>query len=109
MTNNMTEQDVLKQIDATLRRLEQKLDALNLDDADIETADGKITIAFDDRTKFIISRQLATGQIWLAEPAGGWRFSLKAGEWLCDKRGIELFKSIEELLTAKTGGQVSLT
>ncbi len=96
------------EIDKTLSRLSNALDKLNRDDFEYEEAEGKLTIEFEDGVKLIVSRQSATNQIWLAEPGGGWKFDYKAGQWICDKRGITLEKALSDLLSQKLGEPISL-
>ena len=69
---------------------------------------GRLDVEFEDGTKLILSRQSATGQIWLAEPQGGWRFDGRDGRWICDKRGVDLVTAVERLLSDKLGAPVSL-
>lgn len=104
----MQEQQLLLEIDKELQRLFRALDALDLDELDIDLADGKLVIEFEDGAKFIVNRQSATNQIWLAEPQGGWRFDFKENKWIDDKRGIELSAALSDLLSAKLGEPISL-
>ncbi|MCS6990213.1 MAG: iron donor protein CyaY [Chloroherpetonaceae bacterium] len=100
--------NLLVEIDKTLSRLSNALDKLNRDEFECEEAEGKLTIEFEDGTKFIVSRQSATNQIWLAEPNGGWKFDYKDGKWICDKRGVALEQALSDLLSQKIGESVSL-
>lgn len=104
----MTEQNLLIEIDKELQRLFNAIDTLGLDDVEIDLADGKLVIEFEDGVKLIVNRQSATNQIWLAEPQGGWRFDWKDGKWLDDKRGIELSTALADLMSAKLGQPISL-
>lgn len=100
--------NILVEIDKTLSRLSNALDKLNRDDLEYEESEGKLTIEFEDGAKLIVSRQSATNQIWLAEPSGGWKFDYKAGQWVCDKRGITLEKALSDLMSQKLGEPISL-
>ncbi len=95
--------------DRTIESLVKKLDALDMDDADVDSSDGKLEITFDDGTKFIVSRQSAANQLWLAEPSGGWHYNYENGKWTCDKRGVGLLESLEALLAEKAGRPVRLS
>jgi CyaY protein len=95
-------------IDATLSDLTRRLDALDRDDLDTEQSDGKVVVEFEDGTKIIVSRQGATGQIWLAEPNGGWHFDYRTDKWICDKRGVELFENLSSLISDRVGYHVAL-
>ncbi|MEW6775685.1 MAG: iron donor protein CyaY [Bdellovibrionota bacterium] len=105
----MDSKDFRLAADRTIESLVRKLDALGIDDADVDSSDGKLEITFDDGTKFIVSRQSAANQLWLAEPAGGWHYNFTDGKWTCDKRGVGLLESLEALLAGKTGRPIRLS
>jgi CyaY protein len=104
----MKESDFLIACDDFFRRMEDRIDRLGREDIDLNAGDGKLSIDMEDGTKFILSRQRAVSQIWLAEPNGGWHYSAKDGRWICDKRGSDLVKDLEALLSGKLGQPVSL-
>jgi len=99
---------VLKQIAVTLDALVEKLDALDHDGFDVDSADGKVTLEFEDGSVIIVNRQSAASQIWLAEPRGGWHFDWDGSAWHCDKRGVELLETLENLLSEKFGERIEL-
>lgn len=113
--------DTRQHLDMTLETLLRRLDVLvdwldeqGHEDFDLVHADGKLVLAFQDGRRIIINRQSGNDQIWVAEPKGGWHFDLRLGldgpgDWICDKRGVELFSSIEALLSATYGIPVSLS
>lgn len=94
-------------IDRVLEQIGAAVDALDHDEVDVELGSGKLTISCG-KTKLILSRQPATGQIWLAEPRGGWHFDEAGGRWICDKRGVGLIAELERLLGDLLGQGVSL-
>lgn len=104
----MAAPDSEQRIEATLKRLAAKVEALGRDELEVERVPGRLDLEFEDGTKLILSRQSATGQIWLAEPQGGWRFDERDGRWICDKRGVDLVTALERLLSGKLGAPVSL-
>ena len=95
-------------IDRMLEKIALAVEALEHDEVDVELVPGKLVIDCGNGTKLIVSRQSATGQIWLAEPGGGWHFDRRDDLWLCDKRGVELIASLEELLSEELGLPVHL-
>ena len=103
--------DAIRRIDAVLAALERRLDDHDHDAFDIEAGDGKLVLEFEDGKPLIISRQSAASQVWVAEPGGGWHFDWDGERqaWLCDKRGVELIGSLEDLIEAKLGERLSLT
>lgn len=96
-------------IQRTLSHIVEALDVLEREDLDIEHADGKVEIVHSGGTRFIVNRQSATGQIWLAEPRGGWRFDRVDGRWIDGKRGVELHAELSRLLSAQVGEPIVLT
>jgi CyaY protein len=100
--------DALRQIDRTLEALAERFDALDHDRLDVDIADGKLTIEFEDGTVLIVNRQGAASQIWLAEPGGGWHFDWDGESWRCGKRGVELVANLEELISSRLGEPISL-
>jgi CyaY protein len=104
----MAAPDSEQRIEATLKRLAARVEALDRDELEVESVPGRLDLLFEDGTKLILSRQSATGQIWLAEPRGGWRFDERDGRWICDKRGVELGAELERLLSDKLGAPVRL-
>ena len=104
----MSAPDSDRRIETTLARLAARVEALGRDELEVESVPGRLDLEFEDGTKLILSRQAATGQIWLAEPQGGWRFDEREGRWICDKRGVELVADLERLLSARLGETVRL-
>ena len=100
--------NISRQIDTTMKELFHNVDMLDRDEIDMEMSDGKFVLEFDDGVKIIVSRQSAADQIWLAEPAGGWHYSWRDGEWIDDKRGTTLVSDLESLISGKIGEPVSL-
>lgn len=100
--------EFLQRIDETLNIIDERLDALNLD-IDLEMGEGKLVIVFDDDQQYILNRQGATQQLWLAEPLGGWHYDYKDGHFICDKRGQDILETLEILISEKLSQKISLT
>ena len=110
------EKTLERAIDRMLEQLGEAVELLHHDEVEVELAPGLLTIDVGDvdespaeHTRLIVSRQSATGQLWLAEPGGGWHFDLKDGLWIDDKRGIELTAAIEMVLSEALGMPVKLS
>jgi CyaY protein len=95
-------------IDKTIKDINNRINKLEWDDVDLILSDGKLVIEFEDRATYIINRQGAVDQIWLAEPQGGWHFNYVDGQWQCDKRHLELISVLETLFSTKRGETVQL-
>lgn len=88
----MSESQFNELIDSTFAALEQALDAVDAE-LDYETSGGVLTVAFDNDTRLVFSRQPPTRQLWLAARAGGFHFAYdaEAGDWR-DTREGRLFR-----------------
>jgi len=105
----MSSSNIIAQIDTTIEALLTRFDELDHEAFDVDGGDGKLTVEFESGGPFIISRQTAADQIWLAEPAGGWHFDWDGNTWKCDKRGVELIETLEGLIAARIGEPISLS
>jgi iron-sulfur cluster assembly protein CyaY len=104
----MDEHEYIKVSDGCLARVADWLEELNPDEVDYSTADGAVTIEFPDGMRFIVSRQPATRQVWLAAGAHGWHFDYDAAteSWVDDKDGGDLFERIAEAISDQIGHAV---
>jgi len=104
-----TIEESLKQIDETLEALLMRFDELDHDGFDVDSGDGKLTVEMEaDGKQFILSRQRATGELWLAEPRGGWHFAWNGEQWICDKRGVELVATLQGHISEALGETIEL-
>jgi iron-sulfur cluster assembly protein CyaY len=104
----MDESEFLQLADACLTKAAKWLENLDPDQVDYTTGDGVVTIEFPDGVRFVLSRQRAAEQIWLAAVAAGFHYSWDAssGTWRETKDRHELFTRLAELLTGKLGQPV---
>lgn len=102
----MDEQSFRHLADAAFKRILDGFDAIDADDADVETAGNTINIAYRGGARCVINTQGAVHQIWLAGGQSGWHFSYDevAGKWLHDKgSGDELFGTLARLTRDQIG------
>jgi CyaY protein len=102
----MDEQRFRHQADATFRRILDGYEAIDADDADVDTAGNTINITFGNGARCVVNTQAATRQIWLAGGQSGWHFSYDEASqrWLHDKgTGDELFSVLARLTQQATG------
>ncbi|HEY6395721.1 MAG TPA: iron donor protein CyaY [Candidatus Binataceae bacterium] len=104
----MDDREFIQLSDQCLGRIAKWLEDLDPDEADYSTGDGVVTIEFPDGGRFILSRQSATRQIWLAADAHGWHYDWDAASvrWLDDKDGHELCQRLSEQISEKIGHPV---
>jgi len=81
-------------IDQTFEDVETRLEDLD-SDPDIAGAEGVLNVKFVNGVTFVLSRQPAVEQLWLATPGGGFHFVWResAGDWF-DTRSDEAFRPL---------------
>lgn len=106
----MDHKDFLQLADACLRRVEDRLESFDPDELDYEPADGVVKLIFADGTVFVLNRQTAADQMWLAAGARAWHYDWDAesGTWRDDKEGGELFARISEAVSKKLARDVKV-
>ena len=104
----MERSEFISLADECLERVAQQLEAFDPDEVDFTTADGVLKIEFPDRVTFVLNRQTAADQMWLAAGARAWHFDWSGKAWLDDREGDELYARLTEVLSAKLGREVSL-
>ena len=74
--------------------------------ATVLAPNGIVTMEFEDGARFVLNRQSAARQIWLAAGARAWhyRWDESAGAWVDDRDGHELFGR----LAAEVGGKLGI-
>ncbi len=104
----MNEREFTATSDACLAMVAGWLEQLDPDEIDYSTGDGIVTMEFPDGERFILSRQSAARQIWLAAGAHGWHFGFEAAgdRWIDDKDGRELLSRLAHAISEKLGHPV---
>jgi len=77
----------------------------DVEDLDLTTRDGLVQIEFDDGARYVVNRQGAARQMWLAAGARAWHYDLDTatGEWLDDRDHHNLRDRLVELVSDKVG------
>ena len=77
----------------------------DVEDLDLTTRDGLIQIEFDDGARYVVNRQGAARQMWLAAGARAWHYDLDpaSGDWLDDRDHHRLRDRLAELVSEKLG------
>jgi CyaY protein len=104
----MDEREFVAKSDACLGSVVAWLEKLDPDEIDYNTGDGIVTMEFPDDGRFILSRQSAARQIWLAAGAQAWHYGFEAAgnRWIDDKDGHELFSNLARVISEKLGHPV---
>lgn len=105
----MDEQEYLRHADACLQKVAKWLEEFDPDELDFSTGDGLVTLEFADGTRFILNRQAANRQIWLAAGARAWHYKWDSAQqaWADDKDGHELYAKLSEVAAEKLGHPVA--
>ncbi|MFT4648960.1 MAG: CyaY protein [Glaciecola sp.] len=93
--------------DQCLDRVAEWLEDFDADEVDFETTDGVVTIEFADRTRYVLNRQAAASQMWLAAGARAWHYDWDGSAWLNDRDGHALLERIQEVLSDKLQRKLS--
>ncbi len=104
----MDEREFLAKADQCLQRVAKWLEDLDPDEVDYATADGSVTVEFPGGSRFILSRQSATRQMWLAAGAHGYHYDYDAAldSWVDDKDAHVLYARLAEAISAQIGHAV---
>ena len=105
----MDDREFVAKSDACLGRVAKWLEEFDPDEVDYATADGSVTLEFPGGAKFILSRQSATKQMWLAAGSHGYHYNYdSAGDvWVDDKDGHELYPRLAEAVSSQIGREVA--
>jgi len=104
----MDSREFVARSEACLSRVARWLEDFDPDEVDYSAGDGALTIEFPDGGRFVLSRQSATTQVWLAAGGHGWHFDYDAAadRWIDDKDGYDLYARLAESLSEKLERQV---
>lgn len=85
-------------IDTTFEDVESRLEDLD-SDPDIAGAEGVLNVTFPNGVVFVLSRQPAVEQLWLATPGGGFHFVWREAE--CEWFDTRTDQGFRELLASE--------
>lgn len=96
--------------DACLERVAGWLEEFDPDEVDFSTSDGVLTLEFPDGVRFVLNRQSAAEQMWLAAGARAWHYDwdVASASWTNDRDGHELYARVGEVVSEKLGRAVAL-
>jgi CyaY protein len=102
----MNESEFNQAADTTLLAIEEAVEAAmdTMDgDVDFETSAGILTLTFDNGSKVIINRQVATREIWVAARSGGFHCGQKNDGWFCNTTGETLSALVSRVCSEQSG------
>jgi CyaY protein len=99
-----------RESDKALRRIDEVLGGLELDELDSDLAGDVLTLTFADGGRFVINAHSAAGQIWMAAGTEAWHFDLEesSGRWIASKNGDELMATVARTVGRRLGRTVEL-
>ena len=91
-----------------LQRVERWLEGFDPDEVDFTAGDGKVQLEFPDGARFVLNRQGAASQIWLAAVDRAWHYGWDAGSarWVDDRDGHEFYANLAAVVGRKLGRTV---
>ena len=104
----MDDSEFISLADKALDRIEQAIETSGADVDCSMTGDGVLEVECADGSKIIVNRHLAAREIWVAARAGGFHFRWSDEEWRDTRSGQELLTSLSALLSAQSGGTLTL-
>jgi CyaY protein len=102
----MTENEFNELADAVFERIEQAIDASEMD-IECNLNGPVLELEFEDGSKVIINRHGPNQEIWLAAKSGGFHYAMQDGQWMSRRDGSELFGKLEELVRLGSGEELA--
>lgn len=105
-----TDHEFAKAADRLMQSLFVSLSKLDPDEVDSDLAMGVLSMQFADGKKFILNRQSAANQIWLAHGVTAYHFAQDSatGQWLDTKGRGEVKALLAKAIGEKLGRAVAL-
>ena len=104
----MKEDEFNRMVDQLMYNLEAVLDNC-VSDIDSENSSGMLTLTVEsNKSQIILSRQVASREIWLADLSGGFHFTLREGRWRDTQDNVLLEKKLEKAILVQANESISL-
>lgn len=104
----MTESEFATKSAELLNRIEEAIDAVDLDIDFERKGDGVLEIEFADRSRVIVNTQAPMRQIWVAAKSGGFHFEFVGGGWRDTRSGENLMVLLARVMSEQTRVAVDL-
>ncbi|WP_158256785.1 iron donor protein CyaY [Pseudomonas sp. MYb185] len=106
--SDLTESEFHHQVDLIQDRIEQALDAAELD-LDMEQTEGSLILMLASGPRLVIGRQPASRELWLATPDGTLHFGYQPEQgWTHDSDGEALGSVLAQVIGELTGDELEL-
>lgn len=105
---DLNENEFNHQVDLIQDRIEQALDAADLD-LEMEQTEGSLILMLAAGPRLVIGRQPASRELWMATPDGTLHFGYQPTQgWIYDSDGEPLSTVLEQVLGDLTGDEIEL-
>jgi len=94
-------------VEEIFNHIEDQIDELEFD-LDIDVSGGILTVAFPDGSSVVLSKQVATHEIWVAARSGGYHLQNQQDTWHCTTTGENLTVMLNRIFTEQLGVEVAL-
>ena len=91
----MTDSEFNECLEVLFQKIEEVFDAED-SDVDVENLGSILTVEFENNSTIVLSRQIATHQLWLASRSGGYHFEFVDCQWQCTRSGRSFYKALTE-------------
>ena len=86
-------------------RIEDRVDELELD-IDVNASGGVLTFTLDSGSSVILSRQIASHEIWVAAKSGGFHLKRAGDGWRCDNTDESLEQLLNRVFVEQAGASL---
>ncbi|MDE0840720.1 MAG: iron donor protein CyaY [Porticoccaceae bacterium] len=105
----MNETEYRQRVDELIYQIEQQIDDSGID-VDYENTGGMLTITVESNaSQIILSRQVATREVWLADRSGGFHFVLKGEAWRDTQSGELLSDMLSQAFMAQASESLAFS
>ena len=92
-------------VDDEFVRIEDRVDELELD-VDIDASGGVLAFTLDSGSSVILSRQIASHEIWVAAKSGGFHLKRVGDGWCCDNTEESLEQLLNRVFVEQAGASL---
>ncbi len=105
----MNETEYRQRVDELIYQIEQQIDDSGID-VDYENTGGMLTITVESNaSQIILSRQVVTREVWLADRSGGFHFVLKGEAWRDTQSGELLSDMLSQAFMAQASESLAFS
>ena len=101
----MNDSEFQEIVDDEFARIEDRVDELELD-VDIDASGGVLAFTLDSGSSVILSRQIASHEIWIAAKSGGFHLKRAGAGWHCNNTDESLEQLLNRLFIDQAGASL---